>query len=230
MGAAAIRWTRGALAALSPWPDGDRGAVAWVGALDAGDEASIPLNDTERRDAADLPPSVRPAFLRRRIALRRCVARWTDTASGDVLIANDAYRRPVVRAPDGPFSVSTAGRGGVFAAVLSRHPVGIDVEVPVGTTEVATAVLTEAERRRLAVIPETDREAAFLALWTAKEAYLKAIGLGLARDPAAVAIAIAADGAMTIADGGRAVLTRAAESRSVAVGTLVVTAAVVVLA
>jgi 4'-phosphopantetheinyl transferase len=225
---ATIRWTRGALAALSPWADG--GAVAWVGALDDGDEPPVPPNDTERRDAADLAPSVRAAFLRRRLALRRCVAGWTDTAPDAVLIANDAHRRPIVHAPVGPFTVSTASRGGVLAAVLSRHRVGIDVEVPVGTAEVATAVLTQAERRRLEAIPTTRREAAFLALWTAKEAYLKAIGLGLARDPAAVAIDIADGGAMTIADGGQTVVMRAAESRVVAFGALMVTAAVVVLA
>jgi 4'-phosphopantetheinyl transferase len=39
---------------------------------------------------------------------------------------------------------------------------------------------SESERDQLHALPESDRETAFLALWTCKEAYLKAVGSGIA--------------------------------------------------
>ena len=47
-------------------------------------------------------------------------------------------------------------------------------------TTLASRFCSDFERGQLNELPERDREAAFLTLWTCKEAYLKAVGSGIA--------------------------------------------------
>ena len=76
----------------------------------------------------------------------------------------------------------------VVLVLSSASPwIGVDVEVEnraVAIDELAAMVCAPSERAWLDSIDPGDRRAAFFASWTLKEAYLKAIGLGLQRDPA----------------------------------------------
>ena len=68
----------------------------------------------------------------------------------------------------------------------------------------------------------------FLALWCAKEAYLKAIGLGLRREPAEIAVSLADRSNVTLEDTGRpARLDEAFVTRAEAHGTPAILACVV---
>ena len=74
----------------------------------------------------------------------------------------------------------------VVAASSETHPVGIDVEPTrreADTEALSQRVLTAAERQWWRTRPESHRRAAFLHLWTCKEAFLKATGHGLQRAP-----------------------------------------------
>jgi phosphopantetheinyl transferase len=87
------------------------------------------------------------------------------------------------------FSVSHAG-GLTLVAVAAGREVGIDVE-RLGRRRWLSLpghALTPAERRSLDALSGAAREAAFLRLWTRKEAVLKAAGVGLAVDPARVEV------------------------------------------
>ena len=92
------------------------------------------------------------------------------------------HGRPTVR--DAPFDVSLAHSGPVAVVAVSPGPrVGVDVELarPRRLLErLAARTFDPAALAAWQALPEVARPPAFLRGWTAKEAYLKAIGVGLA--------------------------------------------------
>jgi 4'-phosphopantetheinyl transferase len=75
------------------------------------------------------------------------------------------------------YNITHSGR--LVAAALSQHPVGVDGEMPRRMSErIAKRVLTEAERSFLD--RSSERERTLLQLWTLKESYGKALGVGIA--------------------------------------------------
>lgn len=80
------------------------------------------------------------------------------------------------------FSVSHSG-GLALIAVTRLCPIGVDVEHVRPRRydiEVARRFFTTRESTVLESLPEADRPAAFFNLWTRKEAWLKATGVGIA--------------------------------------------------
>jgi 4'-phosphopantetheinyl transferase len=104
-------------------------------------------------------------------------------AVGSELEAPADFRRPVVEgtAAEGlRLSIAHAAQR-VLVAVASGVDVGVDVE-PTGellSAELWASVCTEAEQAALTACAPEGREDAFIALWTRKEAVLKACGRGL---------------------------------------------------
>ncbi len=83
--------------------------------------------------------------------------------------------------PEPRFNLSHSGDLAVVA--LADTEIGVDVEAhrPVPKLDaLARRFFSEAERDRLASVAEEKRETLFLGIWTAKEAYLKAVGSGVA--------------------------------------------------
>jgi 4'-phosphopantetheinyl transferase len=83
------------------------------------------------------------------------------------------------------FNLSHSGGVAVYAFALN-HPVGIDVEMirPMpDLDQLAARFFAENERKFLQAIEPQERTKPFLQYWTRKEAYLKAIGLGLSISP-----------------------------------------------
>ncbi|MGE4559572.1 MAG: 4'-phosphopantetheinyl transferase superfamily protein [Desulfobulbus sp.] len=84
--------------------------------------------------------------------------------------------------PDLPhfhFSLAHSGKWAVCA--VADHPVGVDIEpLPsmADVVDVARRCFTQIELRHLFSLPESDRPSAFCTLWTIKESYMKATGLG----------------------------------------------------
>ena len=80
--------------------------------------------------------------------------------------------------PDFHFSLSHSGER-VLCAV-SNKPVGCDVEAP-GRYDpnIAKRFFHPAESAWLLALPAEEQPAAFLRLWTCKESFVKALGLGL---------------------------------------------------
>lgn len=106
----------------------------------------------------------------------------------DVTVRRGANGRPC---SDSPVDVSLSHQGGWIAAVASgTGRIGIDVET---LREVAPSLaqrcLSAAELAWLkGAQPGVPRSLRFSRLWTAKEAYLKATGVGLAADPREISI------------------------------------------
>lgn len=130
-----------------------------------------------------VPPAVR------REALRSLVARALRLPPKAVAIGHREGRPPTIRSPvDCALHCSSASRDGVAALALARVPVGIDVEIVGGPDEIPWRVLHEAEAAWLRSLDDAGRVAAFARIWSLKEAYLKALGTGLARAPDSIAV------------------------------------------
>jgi phosphopantetheinyl transferase len=187
----------------------------------AGDQASLPPNEIERAEAEPLAPNLRSVFLARRRLLRRAVALRLGIAPADVLIAKDAKGAPRMISAREPIFVSVAARGDLVAIGMSDRPVGVDVEViEANAPEPAWNILHPQERDCLSTQGGPAQRESFLALWCAKEAYLKAIGLGLRREPAEIAICLDDWARLRIEDRGQpARLDEAFVARSEAHGT-----------
>ena len=197
------------------WPGAWRGEVSGA-AVTVGDvdEVAGPLPDPNPVDLADAGrrggEELR-LFLRRRSLLRALVARRLGLAVESIVVGYDARGAPVLRQPrmaqtrgrsEPRLFISLSARGRLAAFALAQEPVGIDLEPLVDPGPLAAA-LTSAERAAVAAVPEDARPVMVLRYWTAKEAYLKALGTGLRRDPALVGIAAGSDESFTVRDGGR---------------------------
>jgi len=192
----------------SSWPAG-RPVSVWRLRLDAlgGDPEAVlrPLTVPSEHDrarryafAAD-----RHRHLAGRALVRLVASRRQDCTPDALSLTEGPHGKPRLEAPpaDAPRLHFNIGHTGpVVVVAFSRHqPVGIDVEPQdrtVDTPSLAERVLTASERDRWRSRPVSCRQAAFLHLWTCKEAFLKATGEGLRRAPTTVECIV--DGATVV--------------------------------
>ena len=190
------------------WQSDVAGAAVAVGDVD---QVACPLPPAHAVDLADAGArrgEQLRLFLRRRGILRTLVAECLGVPAEVLVIGYDARGAPVVRvpvprAPSRRLSVSVAGRGSLAGFALAETAVGIDIE-PLSDPGSIHAVLTEAERATLAALPAETRPDMALRYWTAKEAYLKALGIGLARDPATLEVVAGSNDGFTLREAATA--------------------------
>lgn len=120
-----------------------------------------------------------------RAPLRRVLAAYLGVPEDAVDLTNNQHGRPELgRSLASPldFNWSHSGRHALIA--IGRHiSPGVDVERRRDrprALEIAQRYFTREESDALAALPIDRRHMAFLDLWTAKEAVLKAIGRGIA--------------------------------------------------
>ena len=158
---------------------------------EAGGDRSLPPTALEHAEAESVSAPLRRGFLARRRLLRRALALRLGANPSDVLITRDANGAPRVVSAREPIFVSLAARGELVAIGISDRPVGVDVEVvETNPPEPAWNILHSKEREWLSKQSSKRQAENFLVLWCAKEAYLKALGLGLRREPAEMAVSL----------------------------------------
>lgn len=84
--------------------------------------------------------------------------------------------------PDVAFGVAHSGDRALVAVARAPVRIGVDVEVVrprARLAALAARVLDDGAHARWCALAEADRLRAFYEAWTAKEAYLKAIGVGV---------------------------------------------------
>jgi 4'-phosphopantetheinyl transferase len=141
-------------------------------------------------------PRHREEKLVARALLRRALSDLTGLAPSTWQLQKNEYGRPEIAAPgdyrDLQFSVSHAG--GLIACLLSWHrKVGVDVESAQqidGMLNIADRYFIDSETAFIRALPGDEQSRGFLELWTLKEAYLKARGLGLSVPLSEVAFTI----------------------------------------
>ncbi len=160
-------------------------ADAHIAALLLDENDLLPPN---ARDLAEAPNGqTRKAFLRRRAATRRLVAQRLGVAATEVEIGHDPNGAPLVLRPDAGLYISVSGRADFCAIALASSCTGVDIE-PLQPVEPVWSGLHPSEAALLRGLPRNVQGEAFLRLWTAKEAYLKARGSGFSREPATIAV------------------------------------------
>jgi 4'-phosphopantetheinyl transferase len=123
--------------------------------------------------------------------LRWLIARYLGVDPSGVSFSKGAFGKPELSDPAASclrFNVAHSADAAVFA-IASRREIGVDIEriradFPVDA--VAHRFLSSEDRLALAALPPDRRTEAFFELWARKEAYLKAIGVGLAATDAEV--------------------------------------------
>ncbi|MGX2998284.1 4'-phosphopantetheinyl transferase family protein [Streptomyces sp. JNUCC 64] len=153
------------------------------------------LDDRERERAASFArPLDRLRYTAAHLALRRLLAAYTGLPPGGVTLTRapcplcgGPHGRPVLDRSPVPLHFSLSHSHGLTVVAVSDAPVGVDVErVPAAPTAEATLpALHPGERAELRGLPPHALPPALARLWTRKEAYLKALGTGLGRDPGA---------------------------------------------
>lgn len=124
-------------------------------------------------------------YLLSRGLMRSVLASYLDCPGRDVRFASDAHGKPIMQpgshAKRLHFNL-THSRGAVALAVSGGREVGIDVEEhhrPVDYLALAERFFAPAEHRHLRGLPGDQLPAAFFAIWTLKEAFVKGIGRGI---------------------------------------------------
>lgn len=95
------------------------------------------------------------------------------------MITKGKYGKPYLADyPDIFFNLSHSE--GITACIVDRSECGVDCErVREYRPNVMKRAFSEAERAAVEAAPESERNLIFFILWTLKEAYIKAIGMGL---------------------------------------------------
>jgi 4'-phosphopantetheinyl transferase len=145
-------------------------------------------------------------------ALREILAGYLGISARDVpivlrpcTVCGGPHGKPALAPPaDGVrFNVShTTER--LLVAVADDREVGIDAEPIARASRLAATArswLAEPEAARLERLPSPEREEALLRLWTFKEAYLKAVGIGLNADLREVVVGLDAQPVLQAAPG-----------------------------
>jgi 4'-phosphopantetheinyl transferase len=135
----------------------------------------------------------RARYVRAHRALRRIVAGYLGTEPLAVRIGVEPGGKPFLEDGDGlAFNLTHSGARGLLA-VTRGGPIGVDLEmlgVRLDVANLARSVFTASEIVDLLNGAPAGRERAFLTGWTRKEAYLKALGVGLAAEPSKVHVGL----------------------------------------
>ena len=138
------------------------------------------------RAATIIQPKKREQWIRSRIALREILGNEMQIPADEVSISQVDSKPQVVGQGIVPqFSLSRSDRY-AFVAIENESCVGVDIEIKRAVRNrnaKAARFFCLCEQNELQDLRETDRDDAFLKIWTAKEAWLKATGIGLVSLP-----------------------------------------------
>jgi len=119
-------------------------------------------------------------FIARRARLREIVAARTGEAPDRLSFAHGPHGKPVLA--NGALHFSLSHSHGLIMLAIAPVEVGCDIERIDPDLEwqpLAERFFSPRERRALLDLPDAQARRAFFDCWSRKEAYVKAIGLGL---------------------------------------------------
>lgn len=140
--------------------------------------------DEEERADRFLRPADRARFVASHAALRLILARSLGTEARRIALASGPGGKPELAGPPSgrlQFNLSHSGEHALIG-LAERVRIGVDVETARPTTDhlrIARAHFARPEIAALEALAPEALPAAFLACWTCKEAFVKALGAGL---------------------------------------------------
>ncbi len=126
----------------------------------------------------------RRRYIAARAMLRKLLARYIAITPQNLTFENNAYGKPQLIDVHNPaqlqFSVSHSHELACYA-VTCQHTIGIDIEWihPLDYLGLAERFFANDEYQALAQLPTAQLATGFFRVWTQKEAFVKALGLGL---------------------------------------------------
>ena len=140
----------------------------------------------------------RDQYLAAHVVLRKALSRYVDAPANAWRFGANAYGRPHVLEPSGaPLDFNLSHTEGLVAvAVSGARDIGVDVENvsrDADLEQLAAAFFAKAEAEAVELANAADKRETFFALWTLKEAYIKARGMGLSLGLDGYAFDISAD-------------------------------------
>ena len=151
------------------------------------DRLALSLSEEERRRAMRFHfARDRHVYVAGHALMRDMLSRATGRAPHTWQFAKGPHGKPeAISAPGEPrLRINLSHTRGLAAVALTLDAdIGVDVEWVARDTsymDLARRYFAEAEQRHLANTPPDQQRGVFFAFWTLKEAYIKAIGLGLA--------------------------------------------------
>lgn len=155
--------------------------------LDAGvaDSCAALLNEEERtRWQRFRPERRRREYLATHALARTALSYYRPTAPRDWRFVTNAYGKPAPAPECGlRFNLSNSVGLAVCLVVDALLEVGVDVEARSRAAEIAEVeykVFSAAEIAQVDALPEMEKPDRYMSLWTLKEAYIKARGMGMA--------------------------------------------------
>jgi 4'-phosphopantetheinyl transferase len=145
------------------------------------------LTDAERKRASRFAfPHLTRRWIGGRVALRQVLARYQRLDPGRIAFGFGERGKPFLvedgGAPSGlEFNMSDAGDF-VVIAVANGQALGVDIEAvrPIDEADdIVERNFSALERESYRRLPQHQKRHAFFSAWTRKEAYTKAVGLGL---------------------------------------------------
>ncbi len=136
-------------------------------------------------------PKVQEQFIFTRGVLRKILAEFVDSTAQDLHFIKTEKGKPSLQGAHFEFNVSHS-KDIFLLGITSSQAIGVDVEYSdraVDYLAISQRYFTRLEHQQLETCSLLDQPVLFYQLWTEKEAYLKARGLGLAagldqvRDP-----------------------------------------------
>ncbi|TNE95151.1 MAG: 4'-phosphopantetheinyl transferase superfamily protein [Gammaproteobacteria bacterium] len=125
--------------------------------------------------------SSKKRFILARIKLREILSRYTGSSPSNLRFSLGAYGKPSLEGcSEIRFSQANAGDYTLIAVSRNRE-LGVDLErvVDVDFPAISNRFFSEDEKNALRKLEVSEKLNAFFRIWTRKEAYVKALGVGL---------------------------------------------------
>lgn len=161
--------------------------IADLDAPDIDDVALRALLSDDERAKVDraIIERVRVRRLRARAALRSVLGAALDRAPRALVFSYGDAGKPAI--VDDAIAFNASDTAGIWAlAIGGDAALGLDVELhrdDLDVEGVGAHVYVDAERAVIASLPSVEARRAFFRLWTLKESYMKAVGLGFHLEP-----------------------------------------------
>lgn len=115
--------------------------------------------------------------------LRILLGNYLDQSPKDIVFATNEYGKPSILLPDCRLNFNMSHSGALtMIAICLEAEIGLDIEVirPIPEwEEIALSHFSSQEIASIRTEPSSEQQNAFFRCWTRKEAFIKAVGMGL---------------------------------------------------